>query len=233
MRRLGVLAALALALLWGGTLASADSVPTTPPADLHSCSLPGSAAWHFVNVPITAEGEAEKPTRKPPARKGTQKRAEPAESAEPVEAAEPTEEVAEEPVAEAEDAAEESTPKKRTRRGSLGGRRRRKKPATATAEANGEAPKIHVPDRELGDAQADEEPAPPAESTDGVEAAPKAKTKARRGTRGGRNRKRKTAATAVPDGEESSAGATEPEPANEEDWGYVPMSEWADDVLSE
>ena len=89
--------------------------------------------------------------------------------------------------------------------------------------------------RNQGDAQAEEAPAPPAESTDGVEAAPKAKTKARRGTRGGRNRKRKTAATTatVPDGEESSAGATEPEPANEEDWGYVPMSEWADDVLSE
>ncbi len=47
MRRLGVLAALAFALLAGGTLASADPVPTTPPADLHECTLPGAAPYWF------------------------------------------------------------------------------------------------------------------------------------------------------------------------------------------
>ena len=47
MRRLGVLATLAFALLAGGTLASADPVPTTPPPDLHACTLPGSAPYWF------------------------------------------------------------------------------------------------------------------------------------------------------------------------------------------
>ncbi len=47
VRRLGVLAAFVVALLAGGTFASADPVPTTPPADLHSCTLPGSAPYWF------------------------------------------------------------------------------------------------------------------------------------------------------------------------------------------
>src|SRR2546423_12135666 len=80
--------------------------------------------------PITAEGEAEKPTRKPPARK-----AEVAEAAEApeVEAPEAEEPVVEEPLAEEEPeavaSAEGQTPKKRTRRGSRGRPGREEKPA--------------------------------------------------------------------------------------------------------
>ncbi|HKS78313.1 MAG TPA: hypothetical protein VJQ07_05545, partial [Gaiellaceae bacterium] len=123
--------------------------------------------------PLTAEGEAEKPTRKPPARKG-------AGAAKEAETVELEETVVAEPEAEAEAEAEPEVdetaetdeapkPKKKTRRGSRGGRKR-KKPATAqtteTAEsaeaetveetASEEAPEpargvtIHVPGEELG-----------------------------------------------------------------------------------
>jgi ribonuclease G len=132
--------------------------------------------------PITAEGEAEKPTRKPPARKG-KKAAEPEKPKE-----EPKEEPAE-PVAEAEDAvAEEPKPKKKTRRGSRGGRRRKKKPAGAAAAAtDGEGPKIHVPDPELGQ---EPEPEPEAVAAANGDEPPKPKKKTRRGSRGGRRRRK-------------------------------------------
>jgi ribonuclease E len=148
--------------------------------------------------PITAEGEAEKPTRAA--------RAKPAEG-----------------VAEAD---AEASAKKKTRRGSRGGRTRKK--ATA-ATANGAAApveaKIHIPDPDLGE-QAVEEVEPAEElSADGDgAAAPKPKKKTRRGTRGGRNRKKKTPTTAV-------AATADAEPA--ESWDYVPMSEWGDDVSDE
>ena len=122
-----------------------------------------------VPEPLTAEGEAEKPTRKPPARKG----ATVAPDAEPV--AEETEQetaAVEEPeVAETDaeetpeaDGEEAAKPKKKTRRGSRGGRKR-KKPATAgtdgaeaadgaeTAEESSEPARgvtIHIPGDELG-----------------------------------------------------------------------------------
>jgi ribonuclease G len=95
--------------------------------------------------PLTAEGEAEKPTRKPPARKGATpaKELEAAEADELVAAEEPDAEVTEAEAAEAD--SEESTevgetpaPKKKTRRGSRGGRNRKKKPATAGAAAAAE-----------------------------------------------------------------------------------------------
>jgi ribonuclease G len=178
--------------------------------------------------PLTAEGEAEKPTRKPPARKAATVKA--AGAPEPEAAQE------EEGVEAAADGAPRA--KKRTRRGTRGGRGR-KKPvaATAGAEANGEgepedveSPKIHVPDREL-DAPAEdaEEDAPTAEA----EAEEKARKKTRRGSRGGRGRKRRSAAAAT-NGEDAEASA-EPEPESEAqpvaaaDGGYVPMSEWIDD----
>jgi ribonuclease G len=139
-------------------------------------------------APITAEGEAEKPTRKPPARKGRAEKPEPEAVAE-----EPEPEAEAEAEPEAEPEAEK--PKKKTRRGSRGGRRRKKKPAaaTATAEGNGEAPKIHLPDPELGRAE-ESEPEAEAEavSEDGAEA-PKPKKKTRRGSRGGRRRRKKPA----------------------------------------
>ena len=132
--------------------------------------------------PITAESEAEKPTRKPPARKGK------AEEPEP-------ETVAEEREAETPSDPEAEKPKKKTRRGSRGGRRRKKKPAATTTEANGEAPKIHLPDPELGRAEEPvAEPEVQAVSEDGAEA-PKPKKKTRRGSRGGRRRRKKPAGT--------------------------------------
>ena len=171
--------------------------------------------------------------------------------------------------------------KKKTRRGSRGGRNRKKKPAGAVAEAGDEAeadevspaaPRIHVPDFELGDAaekkparkrtpakpkpaaveddaQPTEEPAEEVEAVasedDGAEPAP-VKKKTRRGSRGGRNRKKPAAAgvavagAAVIESENGAEPAVEEavpepvaasgngaEPATDE---YVPMSEWLDDL---
>jgi ribonuclease G len=263
--------------------------------------------------PLTAEAEAEKPTRKPPARKGADggkpepeiadaddvlEAEEPLEHAEASEAEEPLEaaaeaadvtadepEDAEDEDADTEVAAGETPAKKKTRRGSRGGKKR-KKPATAGAEgsgdgveepdsgaaAEGEEPAdaaaervpakkkvtIHVPSDDLGREDEDEE-AEAAEAAGENGAAP-AKKRTRRGSRGGKNRrKRVAAATAAANGgepaidaaeEEASAeGAAEiPVPAAEEpeaalepieepsgngtpedDWGYVPMSEWGDE----
>ena len=148
-------------------------------------------------APITAEGEAEKPTRKPPARrKGAAKEPEPEAVAE--EEAEPEEAEAE---AEAEadtEPAEADQPKKKTRRGSRGGRRRRKKPPTAAANgsSDGEAPKIHLPDPELGRAE-EAQAEPEAVSEDGAPSeTPKPKKKTRRGSRGGRRRRKSGTAKA-------------------------------------
>ncbi|HET7566487.1 MAG TPA: Rne/Rng family ribonuclease [Gaiellaceae bacterium] len=125
-----------------------------------------------VPEPLTAEAEAEKPTRKPPARKAAAGEA----SSEAVdaddgeleaEAAETAETVVEAPEAEGEEPAEDEAgdavdgeapkPKKKTRRGSRGGRKR-KKPATAAASAEGEA--AESADAESADAEAGEpEPA--------------------------------------------------------------------------
>jgi ribonuclease G len=113
-------------------------------------------------TPITAEGEAEKPTRTTRSKKAApapkKKKAAPA--------AAPSKEEGEEPavgdaVAEvAEDVAAPAT-KKRTRRGSRGGRRRRKPAAAAAGENGADAtvpdaasdgaptPRIHLPDRSL------------------------------------------------------------------------------------
>ncbi|HEU4943478.1 MAG TPA: Rne/Rng family ribonuclease [Gaiellaceae bacterium] len=152
--------------------------------------------------PITAEALAEKPTR---ARRSRVAKPAEEQAAEPV--AVDAAEAAAEPVAEAEGEAEPEAgaadetprPKKRTRRGSRGGRRRKKKPAEATAEGaaaseesqtNGqpaEAPVlIHVPDPGLGE----EEPveAKAEETVDGE--APKPKKRTRRGSRGGRRRRK-------------------------------------------
>src|SRR5688572_14172935 len=107
--------------------------------------------------PLTAEGEAEKPTRAARPRKAATAVVE----ADAVEAEEPEAEQEEAVGAvEAEEGAEGAPPKKRTRRGSRGGRGRKKKPAGAEAEAAGTepeaeaeqpepvtraAPKIHLP----------------------------------------------------------------------------------------
>jgi len=151
-------------------------------------------------APITAEREAEKPTRKPPARKGQPKTDEPELEVEPEEEPEPEAEA--EPEAEpAEEPAAEEKPKKKTRRGSRGGRRRKKKPAAdADGSADGEGPKIHLPDPTLGrgeEAQAEPAPEPAEAVAEGAEndAEPaKPKKKTRRGSRGGRRRRKSGAA---------------------------------------
>src|SRR2546430_5730206 len=157
--------------------------------------------------PITAEGQAEKPTRKPPAKRSTEVPAGPEEKPE----AETVETPAEEPVAEDEapavaEATDEPKPKKKTRRGSRGGRGRKKKPATqlpAAHDGDGAvpaqagdgavpAPKIHVPEPTLG-----EEAAEPADtypvSANGAapsedDQATKPRKKARRSSRRGGHR---------------------------------------------
>ncbi|HKC77521.1 MAG TPA: ribonuclease E/G, partial [Gaiellaceae bacterium] len=226
--------------------------------------------------PLTAEAEAEKPTRKPPVRKGagavTAKEPEPTTA----EAEEATTEIEAEIEAETEvetegeapgetpDAQDASKPKKKTRRGSRGGRKRKKAPAVAAeaaeaeADANGasedssEPPRsvtIHVPGEDLGREDTTEsvaesagEPEPEAAeepTTAEAEEAPKPKKKTRRGSRGGRNRKKKTAA-ATQNGSEGAADiekpaetedSPEPEPSSSNgEFEYVPMSEWADEL---
>jgi ribonuclease G len=177
--------------------------------------------------PITAEGEAEKPTRAARAKKTTPAPAPKKSAAKPKPAkptkAEEEEEAAGEAVASADDRAQQPA-KKKTRRGTRGGRRRRK-PAAATAGGNGTsaeavektsdgapAPRIHLPDRSLEPEPADspvaevvEEPEAPATADDGT-TRPKKKT--RRGSRGGR-RRRKPAAGAQAASVAQSDGPTE------------------------
>ena len=227
--------------------------------------------------PLTAEAEAEKPTRKPPARKA--EAAEAAESEEEIEPEdgveipeEPSEPEADEPESPAQAAA-----KKKTRRGSRGGRRRKKTSSVSAdgaalePEAEPEAPteepldeeppaettprsvRIHVPTDDLGsDSSPEEGEAPESPAQPGT-----AKKKTRRGSRGGKNRrKREGAAVAGENGGEpaaevdavevaaeaaapeaaapEAAAAEDAEPSRngtpEKDWGYVPMSEWADEL---
>jgi ribonuclease G len=204
--------------------------------------------------PLTAEGEAEKPTRKPPARKGAAVATEPEaaeeeETAEAQEAADEVSEVLDEPGRASAASPPTLAAKKKTRRGSRGGRKR-KKPQTTEAAANAdqaaEQPRsvtIHVPGEDLGrpdgaepveetptEVEAADEPA-----TAEAEEAPKTKKKTRRGSRGGRNRKKKTAAAS----QNGPEAATEPEEATEAaeassngEFDYVPMSEWADELES-
>jgi ribonuclease G len=196
-------------------------------------------------APITAEAQAEKPTRASRAKKVEPEAVEPA-AAETVAEAEVVGEgeepaapakkrtrrgsrggrgkkkpaavvAAEAPVATEGLPAEESVPaaetpteqpaegrppKKKTRRGSRGGRGRKKKPAGATAvSSNGQGepetvevarPTIHVPEERLGEAATSENGDEPV--------APRKKT--RRGSRGGR-RRRKPATSAAQAGTET------------------------------
>jgi ribonuclease G len=193
--------------------------------------------------PLTAEAEAEKPTR-------ARRSAKPKPAAEAKEDEAPTGAVVEEAQSEdldgtdePETASTDTPPKKKTRRGTRGGRNRKKKTAAATtggaATGNGaepaaasepepapaaadreppaDGPVIHLPDRDLG-------------ADDGSPAAPRKRT--RRGTRGGRNRKKKSAATgtAAAAAADTAAPVVEHEPPPDGDgngdWTYTPMSEW-------
>ena len=168
--------------------------------------------------PITAESEAEKPTRAPrkkkveetakqaPAAKRPVRESGPVEGARgnrdvpPADGKLPTVEAQVEERVETEE--EPPKPKKKTRRGSRGGRNRRKKPATAAATENGQAEEaptpatIHVPSPGLG------------QSTDGANAdgeQPPKKKRTRRGSRGGRNRRKKSTTTTASDSGASSS----------------------------
>ncbi|HXQ86956.1 MAG TPA: Rne/Rng family ribonuclease [Gaiella sp.] len=216
-------------------------------------------------APITFESEAEKPTRAPARRKSDEPEAAEPEADATVEPEPELEGEDDDAVMEGELEAEEAaatdedglpTPaKKRTRRGSRGGKRRKKPAATvddADADADADeqpsepgpsaedaappaapddvavekpapkrrAPRIHVPDDGASDdATEPETPAedmPSAAGTDGDGAAPRKRT--RRGSRGGRNRKKKTTAAVNGDGAEATeaaeaSAATEPDAA--------------------
>jgi ribonuclease G len=202
-------------------------------------------------TPLTAEAEAEKPTRKPPARKGaagsdsvsdTDTAAD--EELEDELEAEDEIEDAEDDADEADDAEPAAPAKKKTRRGSRGGRGRKKTgpaPAGATATATAAAAAttaavttIHLPPDDLDEPPAADEGAPDAaEPVPGANGAAPRKRKTRRGSRGGKNRRKRTAAAAASEnGGEPAAEAEAPaeETAPQEDWGYVPMAEWGDEL---
>ncbi|HEY7178014.1 MAG TPA: ribonuclease E/G, partial [Gaiella sp.] len=244
-------------------------------------------------TPITFESEAEKPTRAPSRRRSEDAKAAPAEEPVNEPTAEETEELPveepveadEETVGEAETDETQTPAKKRTRRGSRGGRRRRKPAATADAPIDGaeavaveaetpqpeeqaaaeakprrakRAPKIHVPEpadsaapasgdgadqaveaEEIGSANGSpEEETPASEAGAGADGTPSGddappKKRTRRGTRGGRNRRRKPVASNT-DGESGSVATAEPEPGATDEPppgdAYVPMSEWIDEL---
>jgi ribonuclease G len=202
---------------------------------------------------ITFESEAEKPTRAPARRKGAEAPVPGEATLDELLLEEQTEQEADAEL-EAETVADGEPSKKKTRRGARGGRRRKKAPAAeqpevseepvavdgkaaaepveaAPAPAKRRRPKIHVPpeDESNGDS-ATAEPAPavaddPEAAENGQPEAPKKKT--RRGTRGGRKRKKPTAASEGT-GETPEPDGRPPEPVAA-DGGYVPMSEWLDD----
>ena len=203
-------------------------------------------------TPITFEAEAEKPTRAPSRRKASTK--EPVAEAMPDESADEIAEAIAEPEihvgaeGEAAEAGEELPKKKRTRRGTRGGRGR-KKPAAATATATAiedevaapetdgrKTPRIHVPTPDLA-VEAEPEPeAAAAEPESGevraeldasADGQPKRK-RSRRGSRGGRKRKKPAANGGTPEEAAEVAVAIAEEPPPE----YVPMSEWIEDFDS-
>ncbi len=207
-----------------------------------------------VPAPITFEAEAEKPLRASRSKKEAQVAVAVEEPAEEVDAGVP--EVAEPPVvdavAEGEPTPDGQPKKKRTRRGTRGGRGRKKTAAATASDAadaevedgagesdNGRpAPRIHVPPADLEAEAAEETDEPTADGPEDAAAGPEAlgadgqpkKKRARRGSRGGK-RRRKPAADAS---EEASAPA-EPgtsEPADGDAPEYVPMSEWIEDFDS-
>ena len=233
------------------------------------CALEGTAFAALAETaaradsPITFEAEAEKPTR---ASRAKAKVAEPAEKDAELEVGDLDDD---EPVAEetqSETAVEAPAQKKRTRRGTRGGRGR-KKPAAASAGADSEvagvesagaeaeeadadgeagangrpAPRIHVPpiDLEAPLAEAPELVAvDDAPESNGDEAAtggeaPKRK-RSRRGSRGGRKRRKpaSTAADSEPETDEPEPDEAEARPtavAADAPAEYTPMSEWIDD----
>ncbi len=200
--------------------------------------------------PLTAEAEAERPTR---AKRPTAKKTAAAE--EVLDDEVDDEDVEEDEDADAVEAVGENgdapaTPKKRTRRGSRGGKNRKKKPPV-TADANGAEPApdpepvsdteevsdtseevevagpvIHLPDREIG----------VEENGDG---STPVKKRTRRGSRGGKNRRKKPAgatATATleadPETEDVETDA-ELEPVSDTEIEPVTVDEPGPDIVEE
>ncbi len=218
--------------------------------------------------PITFEAEAEKPMRASRSKKGVEVVVDAIAELDELSgeldvlSAEPDEPFAEAAEVVADDAEETTTTdgqpkKKRTRRGTRGGRSRKKPAAGVAADGdepageatNGrpQAPRIHVPSPDL-ETTTEEAPEPVAEpvvdaeatgdgAADADAAAPDGQPKrkrSRRGSRGGR--KRKKPATSGGEGEEAATdeGPAESAPAvgDAADDGapeYVPMSEWIED----
>ena len=229
-----------------------DGVAYATPSDDATLPTP-------ITFEAEAEKPTRAPAKKPaaaPAR-SRKKAAEPDQvvSEEPAEAVAEGDEEEEEAVADDVAATVAEPPKKkRTRRGTRGGRGR-KKPATAVTAAAGaaaapegdgaapeladaprRAPRIHVPpakpvvaeqeapDAEADAAAADAEP----EVEPAADGAPKRK-RTRRGTRGGRKR-RKPATNGAPATDEEVPEPVVVEEAESPE--YVPMSEWIDDFES-
>ena len=155
-------------------------------------TLAGVAAEPAVAEPITAEAQAEKPTRASRA-----KRVEaPPEAVVDTVASDDTAEESAEPVAAPQPATEPAaTAKRKTRRGSRGGRGRKKPAAAGTKVAA---------DEDVAEPVADTEPET-AETTPTASAAAKKKT--RRGSRGGRGRKKPATAAAATNGQSAPAPA--------------------------
>jgi ribonuclease G len=212
------------------------------------------APAEVADEPLTAEAEAEKPTR---SRRSSARKSSDAADAEAVDdddavddesdqvdedEPEADSEAGEEAVAtgEGDEAAATTVPKKRTRRGSRGGKNRKKRPAVAAAESNGGEPSAEPepqrapePDLEretsvepVAEANAEAEPdvqaAPtgpvihlPGRDLDGETAvgdgATPVKKKTRRGSRGGKNRRKKPAGAVAVAEAEPEAETSEPE----------------------
>jgi len=199
--------------------------------------------------PITFEAEAEKPTRAPRGKKKSDADVAEADAEGDADELGETAEVEAADAELAEDAAANGQPKKkRTRRGTRGGRGRKKAAATTAPDDEGvvedrpdsdgrQAPRIHVPPADLdvvadaAEAPVDEAIEPGAAEAAPTDGAPKRK-RSRRGSRGGKKRRK-----APTNGEEETT-PVEYEPADEEPVAvgdapeYVPMSEWIDDFGS-
>ena len=198
-----------------------------------------------VGSAITFEAEAEKPNRASRSKKALEVAVASDELVEPAdEEADAELEAAPDVDLEVEPDAEPDGPpkKKRTRRGTRGGRGRKKPAGTAAADEtdvdiaaqDGDgrpAPRIHVPPPDLAIAAAAEETETPVEDVPGAEESgteavsdgqPKRK-RSRRGSRGGKKR-RKPAASADQADDSGTVAIIEPEAPE-----YVPMSEWIED----
>jgi ribonuclease G len=202
-----------------------------------------AAASRSQREPVAEDDDAEPDTSSdaPAAKRPRTRKPAVAVTAEPAHTAETVDEGAE-PETEAADGETPTPVKKRTRRGTRGGRNRKRKPTAATngeiaAEADDRdesadreaeepaAPVIHLPERDLG--RNGDEPAGEDETDGGEPASQRRPT--RRGSRGGRNRRRTPATTGTesdtpPEATPETVATAEPEG----EWKYTPMSEWGD-----